>query len=178
MLTHALKIRAGGGLVVSLLFTPFTASAETECRQFDRHELEIVDVSNRFGLADRNGLVVLAGANRAETRVALFIIMHYRIDEACGVGGLDRPVMTYFLTRGSAPRGTSPGQDCVHFDAFGGSLYEQNGYWIFADRNQDILSLGRNQSLAHGAVSAIRTYKFSEICYIGGANGILTYFLY
>lgn len=173
---HLLRFLAA--LTVILVFTPFPVSADTECRRFDPHDIEIVDEFGRFALADRNGLVVVAGAGRAEARVALFVILHYRIDEVCGVGGLDRPVLTYFLSNGRAPRGRSPGEDCVRFDQAGARLYDHGGQWVLADRNQDIVALGRDQALAEEAVEAIRTKNFSEICSIGGANAALTYFLY
>lgn len=178
MIAKAWNVRAAAALAAILLSVPFAAFAETECRRFNPHNLEIAEMFGKFGLVEHGEPVVQAGTNRAEARVALFVIVHYRINEVCGVGGLDRPVMTYFLTNGSAPRGTSPGEDCVRFDQTGSRLYEQGGYWILADRNQDIIALGRDQALAEEAVVAIRTRRFSEICYIGGANAALTYFLY
>ncbi len=172
------NICAAAVLGVVLLSAPETANAETECRRFEPGDLEIVWMAGHYGLAQYGEPVLMLGGSRAEARVALFVILHYGINELCGVGGLDRPVMVYFLANRAAPRGRSPGEDCTRFDQAGGRLRERDGYWVFGDRNQDIVWLGRDRGLAVEAVSEIRTKNFSEICRVGGENGSLSYFVY
>lgn len=146
------------------------------CVRFDPYSVHVAGDAQGYSLASEGKRITSVDGSRAEARLAVYIIRFYGMNEFCRIGRRE-PSMTYYLVNGWAPQGRSPSEDCLWFDQTGSQLREIDGRWALVDRNNTVLSLGRNKAAALEVVGAIRSHNFSEICFVGRPGPSMIYYI-
>jgi hypothetical protein len=117
-------------------------------------------------------LIANFGQNRADAHLAQAALRYYRCTEQVLVGS-PRPVFSYFLSNGQAPRGLMLGLKNVPFRPEALMVREHGGSWVLQDGSRAVLSFGDGRE-AQQVLQAIRQHRFDRLCQIGqGEQGML-----
>jgi hypothetical protein len=113
------------------------------------------------------------------------IIKQYKFTSQCFIGR-PMPAMQYYLVSGGgsgssnnnkAPSGTFAGQDCISFNPQTTTVQQIGASWKVVDGTHWIIDFGTSQANANKALSIIKKYDFSQICFVGRPNPPMMYFL-
>jgi hypothetical protein len=163
-------------IMVMLLFSlPIVLSAAEDCIPFNPDNCTVGLYNGSYKIVDGSMWLLDFGNNKAEADKALQIIQHYRLNSQCFVGR-PNPSMEYWLANGAAPMGSVPGEDCISFNPATIQVSYVGGNWKIVDGSNWLLDFGQSQAEANEAFNIIKTYGFSEICYVGRPGPSMTYF--
>jgi hypothetical protein len=117
------------------------------------------------------------GPHDTDARLALNAVRYYRVTEH-GVIGHPRPLFSYFLSNGQAPRGYMLGVEHVPFHPDALAVRQAGDAWLIYDGGRALLNFGDRADEARAALAVIRRYQFDTLCRVGHADtGALTFFV-
>jgi hypothetical protein len=118
------------------------------------------------------------GSHDTEARLALKAVRYYHFTEQ-NVLGTPRPLFSYFLSNGQAPRGYMMGLEHVPFHPDSLAVRQAaGGTWGVYDGTRVLLNFGDRADEARQAVALIRQYQFDTLCRVGHADaGAMTFFV-
>lgn len=138
-----------------------------DCESFNPDNLTIVTSGSQRVIRD-GAHTLFTFSNGHEALTAGSIIRYYRADKACMIGR-PGPSFQYLLVGDHGPQGSANGEDCLSFDPsdigiepLGDGRYVLKWEWVNAT-----LFVFPNMLEAGNALSTIRKYGFSQVCYVG-----------
>jgi hypothetical protein len=143
----------------------------------DWQHVEVKQDGADWKLVAGNDTLANFGTHDTDARLALRAVRFYRFTEH-GVLGSPRPLFSYFLSNGQAPRGYLMGAEHVPFHPDALTVRQAGGAWLIYDGGRVLLNFGDQEQEARQAVGIIRQYQFDTLCRVGHADtGALTYFV-
>jgi hypothetical protein len=146
------------------------ASSFTDRIPVDWHQVRVKMEGQEFKLMLGNYTIVNFGKAEREARQGLGAAQFYHFTEECLVGH-PKPVFTYFLVNGQAPRGLMFGVEHVEFEPEEVALRQVGNDWVLTDGGRVLVNLGEHGEEGKEALKAIKRYKFDTLCHIGRADG-------
>ena len=162
--------------------TPASPPASDPPLQADRtpldwQQVEVRQDGNDWKLVAGNATLANFGPHDTDARLALNAIRYYHFTEH-GTIGSPRPLFSYFLTNGQAPRGYMLGVEHVTFHPDSLAVRQAADAWTIYDGNRALLNFGDRPDEARQALAVIRHYQFDTLCRVGHADtGVLTFFV-
>ena len=152
------------------------ASIREDCIPFDpdmvKHEL----IRGQWVVTSGDNYLIAFGSKGREALEASRILKHYRFNRYCFVSRASTS-LEYFLVSGRAARAGRAGDDCVSFNPKNLTVKNVRGNWVMADGDHGVHNFGTRQSDARKAVTIIRKYGFTKLCYVGRPDSSMTYLL-
>jgi hypothetical protein len=167
MLPHNLQQPMPGYLANDL-------SSFTDHIPLDWHQTRLKMDGPDYKLAQGNYTIVNTGKGEREARQAMGAVQYYRFTEECLVGH-PKPLFTYFLVNGQAPRGLMFGVEHVDFDPEAVVLRQVGKDWVVTDGALVLVNMGEHGDEAKEALRAFQRYKFDTLCRIGHGDGALIF---
>jgi hypothetical protein len=128
-------------------------------------------VSGRWKVLDSGHVLFDFDSRQSDALKTVSIIQHYHMTETCVVGanlsGELSPPLQYELASGSAPSGSTAGEDCIGFNP--ATVTDQNisGRWTIVDGDNWLANFGPQKAAADQGVSIIKHYSFNQMCFVG-----------
>lgn len=145
-----------------------------DCLSFNPDTVSVAFINNRYKLVDGNHWILDFADKKTEAYRALEIVKHYGMNSICFVGRPD-PSMTYFLVNGSSPTGALSGEDAISFNPATAEVKQIGGRWKVVDGNNWLLDFNDKQAEANTALSIIRKYGFTRLCFVGRPDPSMEY---
>jgi hypothetical protein len=178
--TPAVPISGGGG----------GGGGREDCTSFDPVTASVQNIQGSWKVVTGNGIWMLdfgSGPNsQVNAQKAMGIIKQYKFTSQCFIGR-PMPAMQYYLVSGGgsgssnnnnkAPSGTFAGQDCISFNPQTTTVQQIGASWKVVDGTHWIIDFGTSQANANKALSIIKKYDFSQICFVSRPNPPMMYFL-
>lgn len=169
------------GLVPGWVEISFTATRsgsgsttmKEDCLKFNPNKVVIKKDGNRWLMTDGRSRMKMF-SNKKEAQQALKTIRHYRMSQHCFIGRPD-PSLEYWLTKGGAPAGSLPKEDCIPFNPAKLKLKKESNGWLMTDGGSR-MKMFPNQKEARQALKIIRKHGFNRTCYIGRPDPSMVYF--
>jgi hypothetical protein len=162
---------------------------QEDCTSFDPVTASVQNIQGSWKVVTGNGIWMLdfgSGPNsQVNAQKAMGIIKQYKFTSQCFIGR-PMPAMQYYLVSGGgsgssnnnkAPSGTFAGQDCISFNPQTTTVQQIGASWKVVDGTHWIIDFGTSQANANKALSIIKKYDFSQICFVGRPNPPMMYFL-
>lgn len=144
------------------------------CVDFDPDQLAVKKQGDDFRIMQGDWWLFGFGPNEDQADTALKIIRQYGMSRSCFIGD-PQPTFRFLLIGARAPLGAMYGEDCVPFQPTNVSVVQHLGRWSIVDGDQVLFDFGDKEKDARSALAAIRTYEFSNVCYVGRPNPTFEY---
>jgi hypothetical protein len=173
-----------------LLFTPalalaqFTPTAPTaepaevaeNLTNFDAFAVNLRWERQHWLLVAGDKILKDFGRREAEARQALRVIQSLQLNQY-GTVGTPVPLMEYWLSNGTAPRGFIPGLRRLSLDTASLRVERVQSQWCLRDARTIVFNFGFHAEEAQRALAIIHKYGFTEIGVIGSAQPTMFVFL-
>lgn len=146
-----------------------------DCLTINPKTIQVQQISGRWTVVDGSQDVLNFGTSQANAQRARDIIVHYGFDRVCFVGR-PHPPMMYFTVNGHAPAGPVAGEDAIAFDLSGVVAQQSGADWMVTDGVSRMLDFGSSKANAVHAVTIIKRYGFTRMCFVGRPNAPMMYF--
>jgi hypothetical protein len=167
-------LRQAGPVTQVGLRLPGTEAADRVA--IDQRALQVRRDGNDWKLAVGNHVIANFGPNQADAQLAQAALRYYRVTEQVFVGN-PRPVVSYFLSNGQAPHGSSYAFNAVAFRPETLSVRQLGSNYVLQDGTQVILSLGDRTAEAQQTLQAIQQYRFDRLSIIGSGDQSMLLFV-
>ena len=151
-----------------------TKPKKEDCLGFSPGRAKVIKKNNRWKIVDGSHWLFDFSKNKSEALKALDIIKHYKIDRTCYVGRPD-PSFKYLLASGKAPKGATPGEDCIAFNPNTIKVKKYKNRWKIVDGKSLLFDFGSKKKEADQAYAIIKKYGFKRTCYVGRPDPSFTY---
>lgn len=144
-------------------------------RRFNPHLVRLRWQDGRWWL-EGGGLHKDFGRRQEEARQALQLIRSLDLDQR-GTIGKPQPLMEYWLHRGKAPGGFTPGMRMIPIDGKNMAVDKVEGQWFLAEGRKALFRFGPHEQEARQALAVIQKYNFDHIGIVGQATPSMLIFL-
>ncbi len=144
---------------------------------FDYRQLQVRKVDGEWRVMLGTHAFKSFGDRERDAREALKVIQFYRFTELYSLETEDpKHRFEYFLSQGRAPQGRMFGQETSQFNLNNLSLRQIDRTWWIVNAEQQLFSFA-NEAAAKQALDAIKKNRFDQVCYVGGKETGLMYFV-
>jgi hypothetical protein len=151
--------------------------AEAERVPVSWRQAEIRQDDDGWKLVAGNITLANFGPHESDARTALAAMRYYHFTEH-GSLGRPRPLFSYFLVNGQAPRGYMMGLRHVPFQPEVLTVRQTDDAWGLYEGNRAILQFGDHPDEARQALRLIQRYQFDTLCLVGRPDtGAMTFFV-
>jgi hypothetical protein len=151
--------------------------ADAERVPLDWRQAQIREDDDGWKLVVGNRTLANFGPHDVDARLALRAVQYYRFTEH-GSLGRPRPLFSYFLVDGSAPRGYMVGLEHVPFHLETVTVRQNGDTWWLIDGGRPLLNFGDHPDEARQALRLVQRYQFDTLCRVGHADtGAMTFFV-
>jgi hypothetical protein len=140
--------------------------AGEEMVAFDWRRVQVRQEEGAWQLAAGAHVLASFGSDQEAARLALAVVQHYHLTEQCLVGR-PRPVFSYFLATGQAPRGLMFGLTGGTFQAEKLTVERLGRQWALCEGDRVLLILGDQAEEARDLLETIRRQRFDRLVHIG-----------
>lgn len=146
-----------------------------DCIPFNPDTVQAQLVSGAWKVVSGSMWMLHYGSDQTSAVKARDVIRHYRMNKQCFI---KRPSakMMYFLVNNASPVGSLAGEDCVGFNPATVAAQLVSGNWKVVDGSHWMLDFGTKRDQAVNAVSVIRRYSFTRMCFVKRPNAPMMYF--
>lgn len=141
-------------------------SYSEDCVSFNPNNTTVSNIQGKWKIVDGSHGLFDFEAKKPEADRALQIMKHYGMNQSCFVGSPDSS-FTYLLVSGRAPTGSMPGEDCISFNPATANVGQIQGDWKIVDGSNRMFSFGKDEAEAKQALSIIKKYGFTRLCFVG-----------
>lgn len=147
--------------------------SKEDCVPLNPSRIRVVKSGNLWRVMDDVN-ISKALKTRAQAEKVFRVMKHYGFTQQCFVG---RPnaSMEYYLVDGQAPVGAMPGEDAMQINPMRCKVERKSNRWMIMEGSIRWLSFPTWEEAEH-ALSMIRRYEFTRICFVDRPQPIMTYF--
>ncbi len=144
------------------------------CSKFDPKKVRLRDINGRWKFVYQGRNIFDLGERQDEAQRALAAMRHYKVNNRCTVGRLEKDGSTdvapgafeYFLAGIKTPTGAMTGETCQPFDAGRLDVNRQGSKWAIEDQSRTLVTFDK-QDDAWLSYAYIRRHSFTHQCKIG-----------
>jgi hypothetical protein len=145
-----------------------------DCVSFNPTTTTVTQIGGTWKVVDGNAWLFDFNTDAPAADSTLAIIKHYNMNQSCFIGR-PAPSFTYMLVSESAPSGPLAGEDCIAFNPASVAVASIGGRWKVVDGSHWLFDFSTNKSEADQALEVIRTYGFSQTCFVARPNPSFSY---
>lgn len=143
-----------------------------ECVEFDPKSIQIKLVNGNYQIVDGAIMVKEFATLQEEALQTFSILQNYGITSICTI---DDPNFEYALAQNNSPIGRMAGEDCIPFNPATVKVDFVSGSWKIVDTGQWIFDFEGNEVEARKALSVIKQYGFTKVCFVGRPHASFIY---
>jgi hypothetical protein len=149
---------------------------ESALTSFDPDKVELQWSDNHWKLFADGSVLKDFGRRESDGRQAIRLIRELKLNQYRTLGS-PQPIIEYWLSDGRAPIGPCLGLKTTAIDLEHVRLEEVQKQWCVRDAYRILFNFGSQESEAKKTVTMIKTYRFTQIGYVGQGVPTMLVFL-